>query len=179
MWKDRDAVLMPDDRYTKFMSQNDEKLGVIRPIEITDIYDDVAHLEPPSFIPQDVTRQFNISRSVYLYSWFDYEMVTLAEQHAYTVVEMGIKVRAEMEKIALPQGGMSRSLDFAVKQGWFVEEDFHYGSPANPKSFRDFYVQSRNKLMHGEPHLSPQFSVMMMEFSLRLLKKLFSPAPFP
>jgi hypothetical protein len=64
-----------------------------------------------------------------------------------------------------------------VKQGCLTESDFEYGPPAKHWSFRGDFIASRNKLMHGDPHLSPQFSVMM-EFDLQNLTKFF-PASSP
>jgi hypothetical protein len=143
-------------------------------MEMEDLYDEVANLNPPASLPREVVRQFNVARSAYLYSWFDYELATLAEEHSYTVVEMAIQHRARQEGVTLPpKATMAMALNAAVQAGWLTERDFEYGNPERPFSWKTDYIQFRNDLMHGRPHLDPTFSLQMMDFSLKLLTLLF------
>ena len=92
MWRDKVDILKRDDRFF-ILQQDDPALGAISPLVIEDLYDDIAHLGLPASVPKDIAHQFDLARNAYLYSWFEYEMATLAEAHSYTVVEMAIKRR--------------------------------------------------------------------------------------
>ncbi len=93
MWRDRTKILDPDSRFAYMVRGVDPRTGP-NFVTIEDMHGDMDGLNFGSAVPDDIRRQFDIARNSYLYSWFDYEMVTLAEMHAFTAVEMAIRRRA-------------------------------------------------------------------------------------
>src|SRR5579862_792478 len=125
MWKDRTSLLKPDVRHSyvvKIMPN-----GETTPFAIEDLYDMLAPLELPVAVPAEIRTQFDLARSAYLYSWFAYDMATLAEQQAYAVIEAAIKFRANEAKSGLkPKAGLHHSIEHAVSEGWLHRKDFEF-----------------------------------------------------
>jgi hypothetical protein len=149
--------------------------GIARQFDITDLYDDVAPLALGPNVPKEIARQFDLARSAYLYSWFEYELATLAEQHAYSIVEMAIKEKAKLENAAMAsRGSLRKAIAFALKQGWLDGAEFETEiQPGVKRSSLDMMVEFRNSLMHGNPHLYPNGSLLMMEICHQVITMLF------
>jgi hypothetical protein len=118
--------------------------------------------------------QFDVARNAYVYSWFVYDLVILAEAHCYIVLEMALKHRAKSE-------GRTRGLvlkpylQLALKQGWLRKEDLEIAGPptARPMSFLVELPKLRDRLLHRDLHLSPDFTLLMMRKCAELLNKLY------
>ena len=114
-------VLKPDNRYLT-EGRVDKATGALRRSKIDDLHDDMAAFEFPPHVPEDVVRSFNIAKSAYIYSWFDYELITVAEEHAYTVLEMAIRRRAKIENTGMSEKtGMRGAIDHARARGWLSD----------------------------------------------------------
>jgi hypothetical protein len=62
---------------------------------IEDLHALMQPLELLPSVPDDVLWQFDTARNAFVYSWFCYDLVTLAEMHAYGPLENGLRIRAE------------------------------------------------------------------------------------
>ena len=177
MWKSKEQMLDPDARYLS-EARVDPITRAIRRPEIGDLYDDMAEFSLPASVPNKIIRQFDIARSVYVYSWFDYEMITLAEEHAYTVIEMAIRERAKDEKTGMNERtGMRGAIDHARARGWLSDDDYgamETGGKSIP--FLTMLSELRNDLLHGNPRLSAIATYQMLEVVFGILVKLFPPA---
>jgi hypothetical protein len=147
----------------------------VTPVTIEDMHGDVAPLNLSDSVPSDIRQQFDIVRNAYIYSWFDYEMITLAEMHAYTVLEMAIRKRAKDESSGLnPKATMQKAINHARTNGWLRDEDFGYvNAGAAPLPVLDLIVMIRNDLMHGKPHLYPAGSLTGLETCFDAIQTLF------
>lgn len=174
MWRNKNDILKPDDRYKLIVRSFDPKTGPGF-VTIEDMYQDMAGLELGASVPGDIRSQFDIVRNTYLYSWFDYEMVTLAEMHAYTIVEMAIRRRVAIEKSEMkPKATMQAAINHARKKGWLNDEDFgHLTVGAQPIAVLDLMVIIRNDLMHGKPHLYPAGSLNGIAICFKVIRALF------
>jgi hypothetical protein len=176
MWKSKENIVAPDARYLN-EARIDPNTGAIRRPEIGDLYDDMAELSLPVGVPSALIRQFNIARSAYVYSWFDYEMITLAEEHAYTVIEMAIRRRAKDENTGMSEKtGMRGAIDHARAKGWLSDED--YGvmeTGGEPIPYLTLLPVMRNDLLHGNPRLLAAASYQILEVVFGILIKLFPP----
>ena len=123
----------------------------------------VAPLEPSASVPQPIREQFDKARNAFVYSWFSYDMATLAEQQAYAVIEMGIREKLRIAG-AEPIRNLGRLLREADKRGW-LGDDGAFLINALP--------YSRNELAHGSSHLNPIGSLEMIQLCARLLNRLF------
>lgn len=91
MLKARDSLLSADPRNDAIVCDN--VTGERRPMRIEDLHDLVGGLMLNPAVPKDIREHFDTARSAFVYSWFDYSFVTLAEQHAYAVLEMALRDR--------------------------------------------------------------------------------------
>jgi len=177
MWRDKSEILQPDSRFANTVRGFDRATGP-RFTTIQDMYDDVAGLTLTEVVPADIRNQFDLARNTYVYSWFDYEIVTLAEMHAYTVFEMAIRRRAQVENSGLkPKATMRVAIDHARKMGWLKNEDFGFvETGGTPFPVLDLVVMIRNDLMHGKPHLYPFGSLSALENCFNAIRILFPEA---
>jgi len=177
MWREKGSILNPDERFANIV-RGDPATGTFRFVTIDDMYDDMAVFEFSPSAPEEIVRQFNLARSAYIYSWFDYEMVTLAEEHVYTVIEMALRRRAKDENSGLSEKAtMKPALDHARARGWLKDDDFGYLNTGQQVPMLDMLVFMRNDLMHGKTHLYPNGSLTVMEMCFDIIVKLFPPSP--
>jgi hypothetical protein len=54
---------------------------------------DVASVRLAAFVPESVTARFETAKNLYLYAWFVYRFFPVAEFHALTTLEYGLKLR--------------------------------------------------------------------------------------
>lgn len=166
------SICKPDERFQR-LSFHDEENGHIRPIRAEDLHNEVCAIELSSLIPTEIRYQFDVARNAYLYSWFVYDLVILAEQQTYIVLEMALKHRMRSER--LRDKSLKPSLQLAIKRGWLSAKDFEIpgSATARPMSFVDELPKLRDRLLHGTVHLYPEFTLMIMCKCAELLNKLF------
>lgn len=170
MWKDKQSILEPDIRFLNMVAGNADGT-MIRPFEIGDLYDLVAPLKLAETVPEELRGQFDLARCVFVYSWFAYEMATMAEQHVLTVVEAAIKHRAKIENSGLKDHpGLRKAIKHAIEHGWLLEDEFRLNVKLTAL---DIMVMTRNDLMHGNPHLLPQGSLEMLRLAHKVISNLF------
>jgi hypothetical protein len=157
-----------------------EGTGIMRPMQISDLYSLVQPLALGPAVPAEIRLQFDSARNAFIYSWFAYDLVTLAERQSYTVMEMALRLRAVQEgQDVKPRDGLKRLFDIALERGWLQQEHFEIPSPGIPGksiSLLDMARRSRNNLAHGEIHLFPDGSLGMMRLCAEIISSLFPPA---
>jgi len=124
-------------------------------------------LELGPAVPAAIRHQFDVARNAFVYSWFEHELVTLAEQHSYGVVENALRDHI------VAAGG-----DVTKLSGLKVLYEYAYASPFNPSesiSLFEFVRMLRNNLAHGHTHLLPDGSPQMMRLCADILTRLYSP----
>jgi hypothetical protein len=170
MLKPRSSFYEPDVRF-EHLSFHDEGAGLVRPINVDDLYAEVVSIKITPSVPAEIRNQFDIARNAYLYSWLVYDFVILAEEHCYVVLEMALKHRAKLE------GGtgtptLKPLLQRAVRQGWLTAEDLDIPGPT-PMSFLNEMPRLRDRLLHGNIHWSPDFTLLIMRKCATLLNNLY------
>jgi hypothetical protein len=145
MFPEFHAILSPDRRH-KTMAVIDLLTGTARPMDIGDLYWLVSPLELGASVPSSVRVQFDKARCAFLYSWFAYELATLAEQQTYGVVELALRERFEIEKLQIPsRPGLAKLLSAAVAHGFLVRAEFD----SDRINLLDVLPMLRNELAHG------------------------------
>jgi hypothetical protein len=146
-------------------------------MEIGDLYDLMQPLQPSEAVPEAIRHQFDTARSAFVYSWFDYELVTLAERHAYAVLEAALRDRIQ---VAGGDPSPARSLkslyEMAFRSGCLIKSEFEIPSPFHPNetiSLFEIIRMTRNDLAHGNTHLLPDGSLQMMRHCFDILVKLY------
>lgn len=166
MFKPEASLLSPDPR-----SQG---------MTIDDLHSMVRAIELNDSVPAAIRGQFDTARNVFSYAWFVYEFTMLAEQHCYFVLEMALRQRLDPE--AKPNTtkspGLAKLLKAATDRGFLRREDFAMPSMSGaggPSCQLDLIPVARNHLAHGNINLLPQYALMQIELTARILNNLFAP----
>jgi hypothetical protein len=118
-FKPLNEVLLSDIRQTFWaIIQHD---GTTRKICFDDLYKRMAELSLNSTVPEDVRTSFDTARNLYLYSWFVYRFLTVAELQVYTALEYALGKRIEIENIGRIRG-LDNRFTFAIQKGWLRAE---------------------------------------------------------
>lgn len=157
-----------------------DNTGAIRMMSIIDLYSLMQPLEPDVNVPADIREQFDKARHAFVYSWFAYDLVSLAEQQGYQTLELALREKlpeAERKKALEKRWGLGKLLDRAVAQRWLTRAEFEAPPqyPGGPKiCFLDVIAMVRNELAHGSRSLSPSGSLEMLRLRVEILNRLYS-----
>jgi len=97
----------------------DQDTGECRSIKIEEIYARLERLELHEGVPEEVHKHFDTSRNLYLYSWFVYRFISVAEWHASATLELALKIKTEGKIRFLPN-----LIEHAIENGWVKNEGF-------------------------------------------------------
>jgi hypothetical protein len=152
--------------------------GEIRPMSIRDLYDLVQPLELSPAVPPHIREQFDKARHAFIYSWFCYDLVSLAEQQGYQTLELALreKLPPSERKAAEKHFGLRKLFERAVAYRWLARSDFEVPSThANGEKIcnLDTIVMFRNELAHGSRNLFPGGSLVMLRLCGDILNRLF------
>jgi hypothetical protein len=87
-----DHISEPDPRNALFVSLDDET-GHFSPLTIQGQHDDIASVTLHPGVPEDVVFQLETTKNLYLYAWFVYRFYPVAQHHALTCLELGLRTR--------------------------------------------------------------------------------------
>ena len=111
------SALLPDDRTNAFAVIDQ---GMVRKITQADHHGAIARFELSSAVPIAVRIHFETARNLYLYAWFVYRFYPVAEQHALTSLEFGLRerlVQGHLSKSSAERMGLSDLLKRARNHG--------------------------------------------------------------
>jgi len=181
MLKSEDKLLEPDPRFTNMIGGVTED-GRVRCMTIGDMHDWVRQIELGPETPTVIREQFDKARHAFIYSWFAYDLVSLAEQQGYQVLEMALRERlppAEQAKAREKRWTLDPLLKRATAHGWLDRTNFEVEGPygRNGKMcLLDILPQFRNELAHGSENLFPGGSLEMRKLCAEIINKLFDPS---
>ncbi len=139
---------------------------------LADLYSMVECFETIPTVPNDVRQQIDAARHAFVYSWFCYDLATLAEQHAYGALENGLRLRAQVANKLPKRRGLAALLKCACDNGWLVRSEFDVVGMPN---LLDTISGLRNHIGHGHTHILPQLSKEMLRVCVEILNKVFAP----
>ena len=167
MLKAPEDLARPDPRYLP-----GTPLDGVTGQRIEDLHSLMAPLELLPSVPEEVRWQFDTARNAFVYSWYCYDLVTLAEMHAYGALENGLRLRAERAKLLPKRKGLQALIKNACDHGWLVRSE--WDAPDAP-NLLDMIVLLRNHIGHGQPQLFQQLSVESVRLCMEVLNRLFPP----
>lgn len=175
MLKPIDSLLDPDPRYEIMARLDSPIVGGHRPMQIGDMHQLVSPIVLNEYVPVEISQQFDLARVAFIYSWFAYELATLAEQQAYSVLEMALRKRAEAEAAPPKRRGLAALLKLATNRGWLRHEEFEMSWPGSTEkmSLLELLPHFRNELAHGSTNLFPQGSLEMLQNCALIINKLY------
>jgi hypothetical protein len=146
---------------------------------IGDLHSMVQGIVLADTVPAAIREQFDTARNVFAYAWFIYEFTMLAEQHCYFVLEMALRQRLNPGAMAntTKSPGLAKLLKTATARGFLRREDFEIPSMSGgggPSCQLDFIPIARNHLAHGNINLLPQYALMQIELTARIMNRLFA-----
>jgi hypothetical protein len=120
-------LLEPDIRVRDLVFQSAET-GDVRPLCMDDLRNMVAGIELGPHVPVAIREQFDTARNAFVYSWFAYELATLAEQHCFATLEMALRQRHQpgAPPNTARSPGLDKLLKLAVKEGWLRRDDLSF-----------------------------------------------------
>ncbi|MBW7992378.1 MAG: hypothetical protein FVQ84_20510 [Planctomycetes bacterium] len=109
-------IAKPDPR-SEHWAIIDPDMGKLRMIKIEDIYSQLEKLELHTGVPKQVRTHFDTTRNLFLYSWFVYRFMPVAEWHASASLELALKIKSNEKK-----KGLRKLIELAIENGWIKNE---------------------------------------------------------
>jgi len=167
----------PDPRWEHHVVIDSESPLRFHHSSVTDLYQQIEKFKLNATVPEKVRAQFDLALNLYLYHWFVYDFVTVAEQQAYGALEAALKHRYRQETrdpTAKPM--LKKLLDHAIDKGWLNGPEFEIpfpGTPTGKISLLSIILQLRNNLAHGDFHLMQAGSYDSLEWCHEIINSLF------
>ncbi|MEG3620115.1 hypothetical protein V5T82_16745 [Magnetovibrio sp. PR-2] len=97
-----------------------------QPISAEMFRDWVNEYDIPEHCPEDIRVQFDVSRNLYIYSWYVYRFTSPAQAQAYATLELALRTRFEELGIKFNKrrDGLSVLLQKAIKKGFLRDGGF-------------------------------------------------------
>jgi hypothetical protein len=161
MFRPATDILKPDPRHETDVSYN-QTTGQLLTVTMVDWHACIAKIELAQHVPERIRNEFDKARNAFLYSWFSYELATLAEYQALVTLEMAIRERLIEHDpgISLPRG--LDKLRLAAKDRELLNE----GNLALIDRLR----WQRNEIVHGSDYLFPQASLEIIKCCADLIQ---------
>jgi hypothetical protein len=86
--------------------------------------DYIAQFALSEHVPEDVRVHFETGRNLFVYAWYSYRFLMVAEQHVLATLEMATRTRLEIWSAAKPPRGLSKLLHAARHAGFISNERF-------------------------------------------------------
>jgi hypothetical protein len=170
MLKPLDQVMQPDRRYQSMVIIDPERPGGTRPMTLADHHQAVASFEIGPAVPADVSAQFDKARNIFIYAWFDYDLIPVAAGLAFGAIELALSMKAVADgliKIKRPPG-LAELLQIAIERDWIRDDRF----PS--------FVRKRARRFEGEmpempkPHADPQAFCRTLATTIPYLRNEFA-----
>jgi len=174
MMRPFDDILTPDPRQAGFVRMPD-----LQQVTIRDHYDEVQAAALSPDVPNGVRTVFERARAAFLYSWFSYELTTLAQGQACAALEMALSEILEARYPGQSYNTLNKCLEKAIADGDFT--DFRLDARETPHTrddldnLRKLLVLVRNDVSHGtEMVMMPVHALDIVVRCARLIDHLYA-----
>jgi len=177
MPKSKDEFIAPDPRWDNHVIIESQDPFRFRFSGVDDLFQQIEKFTLNEGVPVKVQSQFDLALNLYLYHWFVYDFVTLAEQQAYAALEAALRHRYREEtgdQNAKPM--LKKLLDHAIAKGWLNGPEYEFPMPGTPSgkfSILEMIRMLRNNLAHGNFHLMQAGSYDALEYCREIINGLF------
>jgi hypothetical protein len=119
-----DNICLPDSRSPKadFLTK--------QPLTVEYQYSAISGFVLHDGVPEDIRIQFETTRNLYLYAWYVYRFYPVVKLHAYTCLELALRMRFGAKLAAARKGnseyipGLKKLLLYAIDNGHIKNENF-------------------------------------------------------
>lgn len=165
---DAEALGQPDPRFRDMVRIID---GQPRPMVFGDQHEAVALLALSQRVPAAVRAAFDRGRSIFLFAWYDYELLVPAESQALAAFEMALQLRLRAEGHEI-KGTMRNLVEKARKCG--ILPPLNPSLPVVADPF-EAMLHIRNALAHGTTEVhTPASAYGIIEACAAEIERLFS-----
>ena len=140
-------------------------------MSIFDLYGLMEPLTLNPSVPDELRFQYDKARHAFIYSWFAYDLVSLAEQQGYQTVEMALRHKLpqhERQMADTEHWGLGKLMKRAFAHQWLSRDAFTVPAPwakTGKICHLDVFVDFRNELAHGSQNLFPDGSLAMLRLA--------------
>lgn len=133
------------------------------------LHQDVSRFELPLSAPEGVRRNYDAIRHAYIFSYFSYDLVTLATNQLLPCLELALRERMQPQSGAGPRGkargpNLQKLLSRAAKHGLLSRR-------------HDSLHELRNMLQHGNDAIfDPNMFLNLFETVTELITELYAPS---
>src|SRR6266481_1854267 len=117
--KPKDQINVPDERQRAFVHPD-----TLEPITFEHHYKEVEEVTLSPTAPVEVIDAFDRARNAFLYSWFVYELGSLAEMQGYSTLELALRIRFKI-RAGKRAPGLNELLGKAITQGIVFDPQSH------------------------------------------------------
>lgn len=156
MLKDPQCLRLPDPYYSG-------EAGIIgSTLEM--LHEDMRKLELPASVPEGVKRCHDGIRNAYIYSYFSYDLLTLAASQTFPCLELALRLRVgsqlegrvDRKGKPMPPAMLRELLDAALKQG-LISGDISWINP-----LRKMFAHGSETVLNAPMFLDPFEAVTTM-----------------
>jgi hypothetical protein len=163
MLKPFEQMTDPDGRYRTMSG-----ITGLAPITSAEHHDWVAAITLEASVPAPIVEAFDRARDAFVYSWFVYELASLAEAQAYFTLELALRHRLGFGP-GLKAPMLHQLLKDAVAQGILKDDGDHAGP-----SLVFIIPKLRNNWAHGSIDLNgPAISIQVLTMCADLINQAF------
>lgn len=173
-------IFKPDSRYDIFVKVN-RLSGETSPLTIEHHYTSIANMQLNTAVPEAVRSLFDKARNVFIYGWFDYDLIAISDGLAWVALEFALRKKVEGENASTPkERGLYNLLQIAVERGWLRDSGFTRAPPikADPQAFcrqlPQLVSSLRNEFAHGSETVSPPGEALVVfDLCAEIINQLF------
>lgn len=172
MFKPFSTALATDPRFANMIIMDSVKS--YRQLTFEDHHSHIQMIELPQTTPPLIQNAFDRCRSCFLYAWFAYELMVVAEAQALASLELALKERLGRSMPGEKKvNGLGGRLSAAVTRGLLAPPTVHSGQPD-----KHFIVKTiRDELAHGSEDIhSPQMALDIIRICAELIAELYPTA---
>ncbi len=167
MLRDSKNVMEPDPRQ-KYFEIKDRQTNKSREFQLEDYLNPVKNLHLNNSVPDDIKVHFETTKNLFLYSWFAYRFLSVAQLHALASLEFALKEKLQIENISKGNISLGKLLKEASKRDWFNRKE------VNIEVIELALPQLRNEIAHGSSTLLGKDEVMLIiKECAKLINNLF------
>jgi len=185
-------ITEPDSRWQYLVGIDPKLFKESCATKLKEFHSEISEIRLLPQAPEQLKSAFNTARNVFLYSWFVYSMIPVAVMHAYSTMEMALRIKIGHSAERL---SFKRCFQKAIDRNWINDKGFRHfrelegrrenliagdensGSYANDpqhycKILRDCVPDLRNSHAHGHAMLYPG-CLHELELCADLINQLF------
>ena len=141
-----------------------------KPVTFQCHYQSIENVKLSDAVFPDIKVQFETAKNAYLYSWFSFRLGMLAWSHAYSTLELTLRLAAETQGFKIRT--LTRLLEKAEKESWIDFSKFVRTQTVS--EYIEIQANFRNDMSHGtHTVLPPEMILPFLEDCVEMINQIF------